>query len=106
MKRMKDVLESLSPGQISPGEAIRSLRNSQDLTLKDLEKITGISEPRLSSLENNRSSLSVNNARKIAAALGVNPITILFPSGAEGYRDKEIEKIEKKRERLLKKKIG
>jgi len=103
---MKDILESLSPGQISSGEAIRGLRNSQDLTLKDMEKITGIREPRLSSLENNRSSLSVNNARKIAAALGVNPITILFPGGAEGYRDKGIEKIEKKRERLLKKKVG
>lgn len=106
MKRMKEVLDTFSPGPMTSGEAIRSLRNSQDLTLKDMEKITGISEPRLSSLENSRSSLSVNNARKIAAALGMNPITILFPNGAEGFKDKEIEKIEKKRERLLKKKVS
>jgi len=103
MKRMIDVLEELSPGTITSGEAIRLFRNSQGFTLKEIEKITGISEQRLSSLERGRSLLSVKNARKIAAALGLNPFTILFPNGPD-FKDKEIQKIERLRDKLLKEK--
>ena len=53
-----------------------------------------------SSLENDRSSLKVNNARKISAVLGVNPITIIFPNGT-GIKDKETQKIERLRDKLL-----
>lgn len=103
MKRMKDVIEEFCPGPISSGEAIRVLRNSIEFTLKDVEKITGISEQRLSSLENDRCSLSAKNAKKIAAALGVNPLTILFPNGPD-FKDKEIQKIEQLRDKLIKQK--
>jgi transcriptional regulator with XRE-family HTH domain len=103
MKRMIDVLEELSPGPLTSGQVIRALRNSLRFTLKDVEKITGLSEQRLSSLENDRSSLTVKNARKISAALGVNPFTILFPNGPD-FKDKEIQKIERLREKLLKEK--
>ncbi len=103
MKRMKDVIEEFCPGPISSGEAIRVFRNSLGFTLKEMEMITGISEPRLSSLENDRSSLSAKNAKKIAAALGLNPLTILFPNGPD-IKDKEIQKIERLREKLLKEK--
>lgn len=44
--------------------------------------------------------LSLNNARKIAAALGVHPATILFPN-SEDLHQKEITVIEKKRQKLL-----
>ena len=100
---MKDVLEELSPGFITSGEIVRALRNSQGFTLKDIEKMTGLSEQWLSSLENDRSSLTVKNARKISAALGVNPFSILFPNG-ENIKDKEIQRIERLREKLLKEK--
>ena len=103
MKDMKDVLEELSPGLITSGQAIRILRNSIGFTLKEVEKITGLSEQRLSALENDRSDLSVKNARKISAALGVSPFTILFPNGPD-FKDKEIQKIERQREKLLKEK--
>ena len=39
MKRMKDVLEELSPGLITSGQAMRALRHSQGFTLMDVEKI-------------------------------------------------------------------
>ncbi len=103
MKRMRDVLEELFPGPLTSGQIINALRKSQELTLKDVERMTKLSEQRLSALENDKSSLTSRNAKKIAAALGVNPRTILFPNG-EDYKDEEILKIEKIRDKILREK--
>lgn len=67
-------------GEIS--EKIRALRKEQNLTLKDLSKITGLSVSFLSQVENNTSSLAITSLKRIADALGV-PMVYFFEDEKE-----------------------
>ena len=58
----------------------------------------------LSAVENDKRNLGVETASKIAAAIGLHPSSILFPDDFD--LDKEIAKIIKKREKLLKDKAA
>ncbi|MBF0313907.1 MAG: helix-turn-helix transcriptional regulator [Oligoflexia bacterium] len=100
MKNFKDVLNKLVPARLTSGGAIRALRKSINFTLKDVEKLCGIKETHLSSIENGKIELSLGHARKIAAALGVHPSVLLFPNG-EDMEFEEIASIDKKRDRLI-----
>lgn len=60
-------------------EKIRSLRNRQNLTLKELSEKTGLSVSFLSQVERGTSSLAITSLKKIADALNV-PITSFFTS--------------------------
>ncbi|MDQ0253390.1 quercetin dioxygenase-like cupin family protein/DNA-binding Xre family transcriptional regulator [Evansella vedderi] len=62
-------------------DKIRSLRNEQKLTLKDLSEKTGLSVSFLSQVERGSSSLAITSLKKIADALEV-PITDFFESHA------------------------
>ncbi|MBF0297625.1 MAG: helix-turn-helix transcriptional regulator [Oligoflexia bacterium] len=103
MKKFKDVLNEIDSSVVTIGQAIRALRKGVNFTLKDIENLCKVKETHLSAIENDRMELSLNNARKIAAALGVHPSTILFPND-EDIPMKEINVIEKKRQKLLKEK--
>jgi len=60
-------------------EKIRSIRNQQNLTLKDLSEKTGLSVSFLSQVERGTTSLAITSLKKIADALNT-PITTFFES--------------------------
>ena len=96
--------DSLIDGKITPGKIVRARRESLRLTQKDVFELTGIKATFLSAVENDKRNLGVNTASKIAAAIGLHPSSILFPDDFDV--DKEIAKIIKKREKLLKDKAA
>lgn len=104
MKSMKAILKEIDSSELSSGEAVRVIRKSLSLTLKDLAEISGIQETHLSAIENGSYEISKKNAERLGAALGVHPATLLFPEGIE--KSVEIQEIEKRRKKVLAKKVG
>jgi transcriptional regulator with XRE-family HTH domain len=71
---------------LTPGEALKMMRELQGLTQADLAKKTGISQSNISSLESNARQLGRERAIVFAKALKVHPAVLLFP-------DFDIEKV-------------
>ena len=65
--------------KITPGEMLRTLRELQELTQKELADATGISQSNLSAMENNVSQIGRDRAVVLAKTLKVHPAVILFP---------------------------
>lgn len=97
-------VDDLIDGKVTPGKIVRVRRESLGLTQKDVFELTGIKTTFLSAVENDKRNLGVDTATKIAAAIGLHPSSILFPDDFDV--DKEITKIIKKREKLLKDKAA
>ena len=84
----KKVKEALNKGgfvkakiriKLSPGEALRVLRELQELTQNDLAKKSRIPQSTISSIEKGRIKLGVERAKTLAKTLKVHPAVILFP---------------------------
>lgn len=101
--RFLDLLNQIDPSALTTGSLLRSLRKGLNLTLKEVEDISGIKEQNLSALENDRMEMSVYYAEVLAAALGVHPTDILFPNG-KWEKSSQITAIEKKSKQYLAKK--
>lgn len=104
MKKEVDALKFLNKiidEDITPGKVIRARRLSLGLTQKNLAELTGMQTTFISSVENDKRTIGVQTALKLAVAIGLHPTSILFPNGVE--MDKELQEIEKKRKSLIKK---
>jgi len=64
---------------ITPGEALRMIRELQGLSQNDLARLTGIAQSNISALENGTRQLGRDRALIIAEALHVHPAVLLFP---------------------------
>ena len=64
---------------VTPGEALKMLRELQGLSQNDLAKLTGISQSNLSALESNARQMGRERALTLAKALHVHPAVLLFP---------------------------
>jgi transcriptional regulator with XRE-family HTH domain len=64
---------------VAPGEALKILRELQNLSQNELAKKSGISQPNISALENGSKQMGRNTALLLAKALHVHPAVILFP---------------------------
>ena len=64
---------------ISPGEMLRTLRELQELSQKELSDLTGIPQSNISAIESNHRQLGRERALLFARALRVHPSVILFP---------------------------
>jgi DNA-binding NtrC family response regulator len=73
---IRDPIENLYR---SLGDAIRTLRKTQELTLKQIARRSGLSVSLLSQIERAESSASIDSLYRIAAALGT-PVHALFGS--------------------------
>lgn len=71
---------------VLPGEALKMLRELQDLSQNQLADITGIAQSNISAIENGSRQLGRERAIVIAKALHVHPAVLLFP-------DFEMEKV-------------
>ena len=65
--------------KITPGEMLRTLRELQEFTQKELASATGISQSNISAMENDRSQIGRERALVLANVLKVHPAVILFP---------------------------
>lgn len=59
------------------GECLREIRESSDMTIADLAKLTGMTSSHISQMERDLASPSVSSLRKLAAALNV-PVSRFF----------------------------
>ena len=98
-----DLLNELDSDALTAGKVLRALRKGVELTLKDVEEITGVKEQNLSALENDRMEMTVHYAEMLAAALGVHPTEILFPNG-KWEKTAQISAIERKARKIIDKK--
>ena len=64
---------------ISQGQALKVLREKNELSQNDLAELTGLTQSTISSLENNRISLGIERAKTLAVALHVHPAVLAFP---------------------------
>ena len=64
---------------VTPGEALKILREFQGLSQNALAEITGISQSNVSALENGARQLGRSRAMILATALRVHPAALLFP---------------------------
>lgn len=75
----KDFVKAKVHAHLTPGEALKMIRELQDLTQADLAKITGISQSNISALESNARQMGRDRAMTFAKALKVHPSVLLFP---------------------------
>ncbi len=64
---------------VTPGEMLKTLRELQGLSQKELSEITGMSQSNISALETNIRNIGRDRALVLAKALKVHPAVILFP---------------------------
>jgi transcriptional regulator with XRE-family HTH domain len=74
-----DFVKAKVHAHLTPGEALKILREKQGLTQGDLAKITGISQSNISALESNNRQMGRDRAIVFAKALKVHPAVLLFP---------------------------
>ncbi len=75
----KDFVKARVHAHLTPGEALKLLREMQGMTQADLAKKTGISQSNISALESNARQMGRERAIIIAKALKVHPAVLLFP---------------------------
>ena len=66
--------------KLTPGQAIRMIRELQELSQRDVSKIVDWPQAQISALENDRETLGHERAAKLARALRVHPAVLLYPS--------------------------
>ena len=87
------------------GEMIRAFRANWDVTLKELEGMTGIKSNNLSDMENDKKPIGLKSAIKIGTALGIMPQTLIFPND-KYLKDKEVLEVEKKSQEFWKRRAA
>ena len=75
----KDFVKAKVHAHLTPGEALKQLRELQGLSQNDLAEITGIPQSNISALESGAKQLGRDRALMLAKALRVHPAVILFP---------------------------
>jgi len=65
--------------RLTPGEALKMLRELQNLSQADLSDLTNIAQSNISALENGTRQIGRERAIILAKALNVHPAVILFP---------------------------
>lgn len=88
----------------TPGQVVRAFRTNFDLTLKELEQITGVSYTNISAIEHDRVDVGVRRAVLLAAAFGIEPQQILFPQGYVRPDQADVERVRTRAKRVLEKK--
>lgn len=72
------------------GEYIRGLRKKKGYTLVQLSKESGVSNPYLSQIENDKFTPSIDILRKLANPLGVSVLTLMFNAGYANQDEVEL----------------
>lgn len=100
---LRDMLDDFFPEKLTPGMVIRAKRKNFGITQKEVAEATGITESNISKYENDHEPIGYVQATKIGLAIGLSPLTILFPEGIE--KDERFTEVAKKGGKLLKSKL-
>ncbi len=100
MPSFRKLLEDLGVGSETPNETVRTFRKGLGMTLKEVEKVTGIREPHLSAIENGKIEMTQHYAEVFAATFGLHPTVFLYPRG-EFIKSKELESIERRAKKYI-----
>ena len=65
---------------VTPGEMLKTLRELQGFSQKELADITDMSQSNISAIETNTRNIGRDRALILAKALKVHPAVILFPN--------------------------
>ncbi len=65
--------------KVTVGESVRIIRELQGMSQNDLAKATGIPQPTISAIENDRINLGVERAKQLALSLKCHPAVLVFP---------------------------
>lgn len=98
-----DMIKEYFPEEMTSGQLIKAKRLNYNITLEEIEEVTGISQSNLSMYENDKKNIGLVQATKIGLVIGLHPMTILFPNGyhqSERFRD-----IAAKGKKLLSRKV-
>lgn len=63
---------------LTPGMALKTVRELQAMTQRQLADASGLDQSVISALENGRANIGVDRARKLARALRVHPAVLVF----------------------------
>ena len=76
---MRNFIPARKRVDVSPGEAVRIIRELQELSQNELAKLSGIPQTTISGIETGRINLGVERAKTLAAALRCHPAVLVFP---------------------------
>jgi transcriptional regulator with XRE-family HTH domain len=65
-------------GRLTPGRALKLIRELQGITINELSKYSGLTESCICALEHERLPIGLARAKKLAVALNVHPAVIVF----------------------------
>jgi transcriptional regulator with XRE-family HTH domain len=75
---MSDLCPAKRRVEASVGEAVRIIRELQELSQNQLAELTGIPQTTISAIENGRVCLGVERAKVLARALKCRPAVLVF----------------------------
>ena len=75
----KEFVKAKVHTQVTPAEMLKTLRELQEMTQKELANKTGLSQSNISAMENGTSQIGRERALKLALALKTHPAVIFFP---------------------------
>ena len=76
---MKEYRSAKKRIAVTVGESVRILRELQELSQRQLARLTGITQASISAIENDRVRLGVERAKVLARALKCHPGVLVFP---------------------------
>jgi transcriptional regulator with XRE-family HTH domain len=76
---MKDYRKAKKSIDVTVGESVRIIRQLQEMSQNELATATGIPQPTISAIENDRVQLGVERAKVLARALKCHPAVLVFP---------------------------
>lgn len=81
MKKLnkKEFLKAKINIEITPGQMLKTLRELQELTQRELAELTEFNQSHISAMECGTSQIGRERALKLAQALKTHPAVILFP---------------------------
>jgi len=74
----REVFPARQRANLSPGQALKTIRELQEMTQEDLARASGISQAAISAMEHDKVKIGLSRARTLARALRVHPAVIVF----------------------------
>jgi transcriptional regulator with XRE-family HTH domain len=73
-----DLRPSRQRVRLTPGQALKTVRQLQDMTQAQLAEASGIPQATISAMEHDRVTIGAERARPLARALRVHPAVLVF----------------------------
>ena len=82
-KKGEEYLPAKRRGNLTPGRALKMVRELQGMTQNELAAKSGLDQSVISAMEHERSTIGLDRGKKLALALHVHPAVIVFSDWSE-----------------------